>query len=459
MRRVAIAAPTERLRAALVAVAGAGTVELDHRNGGDSGPKPHAAVERLHRLGMAVPPVPALARDTPDLDALEDSAAADLLAGEAQLEEYAESAVRRGSVSALAGWCPEENLGGLATGLRTVGGVVVPLPVPRGVDPPTMLRDAHRLHRSASPLVSTYGTVPYADVDPTLPAGIAYVVMFGVMFGDVGHGLLLFAAALLLRSGRIARLSRLRAMWPFVAGAGLTSMAAGLLYGEFFGPTGVVPVLWLAPLNQPIRLLASAVVLGGGLLAVAYGIGIVNRWREGGPGFAVYAASGVAGAVLFCGVAVLAGGVYAHLGALVALGGVLAVCGVVAAGIGLYAASGGGATGAVQTGVQLFDVVVRLGSNIVSFARLAAFGLTHAALGALVWEATRGLAHHGAIAVVGAVLVFVIGNAATFALEALIAAVQALRLEYYELFSRVFEIEGRPFHPWHVPVKTSEATS
>ena len=96
--------------------------------------------------------------------------------------------------------------------------------------------------------------------------------------------------------------------------------------------------------------------------------------------------------------------------------------------------------------------MVRLGSNVVSFARLAAFGLTHAALGAVVWGATTALWLRGGAAVVAAVLVFLVGNAVAFALEALVAAVQALRLEYYELFSRVFEGEGRPFRPWHLPV-------
>jgi V/A-type H+/Na+-transporting ATPase subunit I len=51
-----------------------------------------------------------------------------------------------------------------------------------------------------------------------------------------------------------------------------------------------------------------------------------------------------------------------------------------------------------------------------------------------------------------AVAVFLVGTAAAFALEALVAAIQALRLEYYELFSRVFQGEGRPFQPWHIPV-------
>jgi V/A-type H+-transporting ATPase subunit I len=54
--------------------------------------------------------------------------------------------------------------------------------------------------------------------------------------------------------------------------------------------------------------------------------------------------------------------------------------------------------------------------------------------------------------------VFVAGHVAAFALEALVAGVQALRLEYYELFSRIFVSEGRPFHPWHIPLVREEST-
>jgi V/A-type H+/Na+-transporting ATPase subunit I len=101
---------------------------------------------------------------------------------------------------------------------------------------------------------------------------------------------------------------------------------------------------------------------------------------------------------------------------------------------------------------------VRLGSNLVSFARLAAFGLTHAALGYVIWQATTASADRGPLGVIGAVLIFLVGTAVAFALEALVAAVQALRLEYYELFSRIFDIEGQPFLPWHVPLTTTEAS-
>ena len=461
MRRVAVVAAPGRLRAALVTVAGAGCVEFDHdgvEQTPTAAPKSSRAADMLRTLAEA-PCAPALWPTEPDLSALALAGEADLLAGEAQLQEHARAAVRRGDVSALAGWCPDQEADTLSRRLAETGAALVPLPNPRGIDPPTLLRDVKLLHRAASPLVRTYGTVPYADVDPTIAAGLAYIAMFGVMFGDVGHGLLLVVGALLIRSGRVGRLAGLRRAWLFIAGAGLAAMAGGLLYGEFFGPTGVVPALWLKPLDSPTRMLAGAIGIGGVLLAGAYVLGIVNRWREGGPGLAVYAASGVAGAVLFAGLAVVGLGVIRHVPAAAAVGAGLAVVGLCAVAVGFYAASGGGGTGVAQAGVELFDTVVRIGSNVVSFSRLAAFGLAHAALGSVVWDGTTGLARHSAVLLPLAALVFVLGNAVAFTLEALVAGVQALRLEFYELFSRVFDLEGRPFRPWSLPVRTPEVPS
>lgn len=399
MERIAVVAPEDALREALVLVADAGVVDVDRADD--------------------------------------------------QLETIADAAVRRESVAAVAGWCPAEERPGLAATLAEVGAAAVPLPVPRGVDPPSLLRADGPVRRSFTPLVTTYGTVPYQDVDPTVLAGAAYVLMFGMMFGDAGQGLLLVAVGLLLRAGWPRRLARWRSAWPFVLGAGAASTAFGVLYGEFFGPTGVVPVLWLDPLDDPVKLLSAGVAAGAVLLAAAYAVAIVNRWREGGPRLAVYAASGVAGAALFLGIAGIAGGLLLGADLLVVAAAVIAVVGLVLAGVGFAAASGGGAAGWVQAAVELFDIVIRTGSNLVSFARLAAFGLVHAAIGSVVWLGTTALAGGGVVGIAAAALVFLLGNALAFSLEALVAAIQALRLEFYELFSRVFEIEGRPFRPWH----------
>ena len=466
MTRVALVAPAEGLRDMLAAVAGAAAVEIDVAEVG----REAEAARRLSRAGNpgnernagnagnagsagnTGGAEAALSATAPDLDELERAGRYDLLAGEAQLQAYAAAAVRGSGCSALAGWIPAARRAELTRLLAGLGCGVVPLPRPRTSEAPTLLNGSAG-RRSLSGLVSTYGTVPYADVNPAWLAWGSYVLMFGMMFGDAGHGLILIGAAAALRAGWPRPLRPLRAAWPFVAGAGVMAIVFGLLYGEFFGPTGLVPAFWLAPLDHPLPLLAVAVGVGAALLAGAYALGTVNRFREGGWRVAAYAPSGIAGALLFSAACLAVAGWYLHNGAALIAAATAAVAALALALAGFLVEAGGGGTGVFQAVVELFDFVVRLGSNVVSFARLAAFGLTHAALGLLVWEATRALWHRGGVMIVAAVVVFVVGNAVAFALEALVAAIQALRLEYYELFSRVFVTQGRPFRPWYLRVE------
>lgn len=368
-------------------------------------------------------------------------------AGVEELDKAAAAAIVSGPSAALAGWMPREAIPDLAEALAPLGAAVVPLPRPRWIQPPTMLAGRDGRPPVSRTLVDTYGTVPYADLDPSRLAGVAYVVMFGMMFGDVGHGAILLAGGIVLRSGRIKKLAKLQKTWLFVCGAGLAAMFFGALYGEAFGPTGLVPVLWLDPLANPVPLLVAGLGVGAFLLAGAYALGTINRVREGGWGYALYARSGVAGSLLFLAVALLVWGLSTGTGPLMAVASLIALAALVFIFIGLFIEAGGGAPAIFQAVIELVDTVIRLGSNLVSFARLAAFGLTHAALLMVVWNGTTALWAPGWRAA-AAILLFVVGNLVTFALEALVAGIQALRLEYYELFSRIFQSEGRPFRPW-----------
>ena len=454
MQRVALLAPTESVRDLLVAVADEGAVDFDDPNSGGgqaAAAPPGTRSTRPASEGTGA----ALALFRPQLDDLERAGRFDLIAGETQLEQRAAQASTSGRVAGLAGWMPAGRVARLAERVSPFGGAVVPLEPPAGMEPPTLLPQEGPA-REFAPLIDTYGTVPYTDVDPSLLAGIAYVVMFGIMFADVGHGALLVVVAAAVRLQWWRRLSGLRRVWVFLAGAGAASMVFGGLYGEFFGPTKVIPVVWLAPLDHPVPLLGAAVGFGAVLLGGAYALGSVNRFREGGWRQAAYAPSGLAGGALFLGLGIGAGGVYFDLVWLDLVGGMVALAGLSVAYVGMFAAAGGGGAGAAEAGVELFDMIVRLLSNLVSFARLAAFGLTHAALGKIVWDGTVGLAKHGPGGVVGAVLVFAAGNVLAFALEGLVAGIQALRLEYYELFSRIFDRTGRPYRPWHVPIDSTE---
>jgi len=405
MDRVAVVAPAARLAQVLRAVSDAGTVQLE------------------------------------------------LVDADAALEEVAGAAIRHDTVAALVGWSPDADVTRLDDTVAPLGGAVVRLRSPRGSEPPTLLSTGESTTASQT-LVDTYATIPYADLNPALFAGTVYVVMFGMMFGDVGHGALLAAGGALLATGRPRALARFKRLGPFVIGAGLCAMAFGFAYGDAFGPTGLVPTLWMAPLDHPTRLLAVGIAVGALLLAAAYVLGSINRWREGGPRRALVATSGLAGASVYLGLGLLVLGWYEHLSPALGAGAVLVASGLVLGFVGCYA-HGGGVTQAV---IELFDSVLRMGTNTVSFARLAAFGLIHAALVRIVWSGTTALSGRGIALWPAAALLFVVGNVLAFALEGLVAGIQALRLEYYELFSRIFVSVGQPFRPWRagdVPIPSS----
>jgi V/A-type H+-transporting ATPase subunit I len=250
---------------------------------------------------------------------------------------------------------------------------------------------------------------------------------------------------------RHGRLLPVQPLWALLVGAGLTAAGFGLLYGEAFGPTGLVPRLWLDPIERPVPLLALALGVGGVLLVVSHCYGVVNRYREGGLGPAILSPSGVAGLAVLAGAALVAAGVFADGPRTVWLGCAVGGSGVLLLAVGFLVTAGDGVAAVTQAGIELVDAVVRIASNILSFTRLAAFGVMHAALGLIVYAAAGAL-WGGVAGSFAAGLVFVVGNVLAFALELLVTGVQALRLEFYELFSRIFSGEGHPFSPWRVPV-------
>jgi V/A-type H+/Na+-transporting ATPase subunit I len=455
MERIAVVSPVSRVRSVLVAVAAEGTMEPERLDNTPPGPA-GVALQRIQRGTRAGALKPVLIVEPADVTSLVGRGDLNGLAGEAELERVRESMVEEGPIAALAGWSPAGAVDDLAARLAPLGAGVVRLRRPPGIQPPTSL-PGHGATGAFQPLVNTYGTVPYADVNPSVLAGLAYVVMFGMMFGDVGQGLLLLGLGIAVwwaRPVKASWLSRFHWTAPFVIGAALASIAFGFAYGEAFGPTGLVPTLWLRPLDNATTLLAVSIGVGFALLACSYVLGSVNRFREGGPVRSLVALSGLAGGSLYLGLALVGAGWYEHSSSLALAGVALALAGLALGFVGLFVEAGGRAGGALQAGIELFDSVIRLGTNTVSFARLAAFGLTHAALSALVWEGSVDLWRVGGVlGVVTAIVVFLGGNAITFALEALVAGVQALRLEYYEIFSRVFTREGREFRPWQLAVR------
>ena len=348
--------------------------------------RPAAALARSTRRGGA-----ALLPSPPDRAGWERAGRWDLLAGEAELAERARAAIVRGRVAALAGWATADAVPGLAARLAEVGGAVVPLPRPRGADPPTLL-GAAGLRRSLTPLLETYGTPPYADVDPTVLAAVAYVLMFGMMFGDVGHGVPPAAGRGGAAGGAAAPAGPLPARlavrhaapaWP--------ARSSGCCMGSASGP-GIVPVLWLEPLEGPVTLLLAAVAVGAVLLMAPTPLGPSTAGRRGGWPLALYTLlrRGRRGGVLRGSAWPPAVGRWAGRGRW-PFGAATAAVELALAFAGFAARPAEGGAGAARPRSSCSTCWCALGSNVVSFARLAAFGLTHAALGAVVWESATGL--------------------------------------------------------------------
>ena len=443
MGRVAVVGPLARHRELLVEVAAAGVVELETSTEGESSDVAEA-LRRLRARGvMSVAPV--LARATLPPDELERESNADLLAGELELLRRSTAGAKKGTFVVFVGWCPHPEVVPLRERLAPLGGGVVELPRPAFADPPTLLRTP-KAAEPFRPLVEIYGTVRYPDIDPTPFTAFSFVLMFGMMFADAGHGLLLAVAGVVLRSSKNPRLAALRKSWILAVAAGLTATAFGAAYGEFFGPTGVVPVVWLQPLQNPLELLVAGVAVGAVLLAASYAIGTVNRLREGGVMEALLSSSGIAGSLLFAGVGAAAIALWMRSDLVAIVACLPALAGLALLFTGFLHESGGGGTGVLEAVVELVNSVIRLGANSISFARLAAFGMVHAAIGSLVWSAASGLYHGGLWW--AAVPIFLVGNALAFTLELVVAGIQAMRLQYYELFSRIYSGEGRPFEPW-----------
>jgi V/A-type H+-transporting ATPase subunit I len=459
MRRVAIVAPDTHLRRVLVEVADAGVFEADMNGDGDrdGDHDPVVALAERLRADSDTDVAPRLSEQAIDVDELESVDDPGLVLGEAALRRRIHAASHLHRCAVLPGWTTERAVDPLQDRLAPHGGAVAPIPLRRGQTTPTA-HDASAVGDAFRPLVDTYGTVPSRDLDPTLFAAIAYMVMFGMMFGDVAHGLAIVVLGVVAAFERSERWRTLHTVAAFLIGAGGAAMAFGLLYGDAFGPTGLVPTLWIRPLDDPETLLVAGLVLGACLLAATFVIAIVDRWRESGLRGALYDASGVAGAVLFAGAATFVAGAATGVGWLQVIAAAIAGVGALLTFVGLVVKAGPGGAGVAEAGVEMFDTVLRMGSNVVSFTRLAAFGLTHAVITEVVWDGTVALWNRETVlAFVAAVALFTAGNIAAFALGALVAAIQALRLEYYEMFSRLFTDQGRPFRPWHVPTNRLES--
>jgi V/A-type H+/Na+-transporting ATPase subunit I len=284
------------------------------------------------------------------------------------------------------------------------------------------------------PLVRSYGVPRYGEFDPTLPFALTYLLLFGAMFGDVGHGAVIALLAILF-AGRLGR-----AAWLGIA-AGTVSMLFGLAYGSVFGFEDLITPLWISPMHDPIRMLGIAMAFGVGFIALTLLVNAGNRLAAGRVAEALFDSGGLAGLAFYVGA----------IGGLASLAGAatpalpfwpLALAGIVTVAIYKWLETDAGfGERALVTIIETMETGINLFANTLSFVRVAAFSLNHVALALAVFTIANGL---GAT---GHWLTIFLGNVVIIVLEGGIVAIQALRLMYYEGFSRFFSGDGREFVP------------
>jgi V/A-type H+-transporting ATPase subunit I len=349
-----------------------------------------------------------------------------------------EAVRHRGSLSRLQGWVPAEDLKQVEQALRKklASPLVIesrdPLPEERPLVPSVMRHS--KLLRPFSTLVTQYGVPRYGEVNPTHLFALTYILMFGMMFGDVGHGVVILLTALLLQR-------KLGSFTAFGIAAGLSSILFGFLYGSIFGYEHVLHAIWIAPLSDPLYMLTVALLWGIGFITLTTLLNIINHLTMGNRIGALFADNGLLSLLLYAG---LLGSGYTFyrsgsVGTFWATLAILTLIGIFAHKLIEQEAPIGERI--LVAFIETFETITGFVSNTLSFLRVAAFSLNHVALAIAVFTLANMMGDTGHWITV------VLGNVFILVLEGLIVAIQVLRLEFYEGFSRFYSGDGKAFKP------------
>lgn len=376
------------------------------------------------------------------------------------------SFARTDSTLLITGWVPANDTEAVATRInQTTGGACVvetrtPDELPHD-KVPVLLRHP-RLLRPFQMLVAGYGMPNYNELEPTLFVAITYMLMFGMMFGDVGHGGVLLVGGLLAIF--LGRKPKVRDVGVLLSMAGAASIGFGFIYGSCFGLHSFSKyALWHEPLDgNPLELMLVAIGLGVVVISVGIILNIVNRFRKGDWMGGFLDGFGVVGALFYWGML----GLLLKFTALRAQGlllpTLLVVVGIPLVGWALreplkhaldkraqrQPRSSGYFEATMESLVEAFETVLSYMANTISFVRLAAYAMSHAAVLMATMVLATEMRKMSSGGTISSLLVIIAGNLIAILLEGIIAAVQALRLEYYEFFGKFFAGDGLPFEPF-----------
>ncbi len=364
----------------------------------------------------------------------------------------------------ISGWMDirdKERLAGILQGICGKRFLISDRKVPGA---PVRLRNM-RLFKPFELLVKTMGMPSNTDIDPTPLAAITFVLMFGFMFGDLGQGLILLLAGVMLKSlVRKKPHGELGQAGGILIACGGAAAVCGLLYGSVFSSEHIVPALWFHPTEHIMRLFFVTILMGVVIIMAGLCAHIVNSFLNGDCTEAFLEKRGLAVLVLYAAIVIFA--LRYRAGARLPTAWEISIF----IGLPLALFSLKGVLGpalfnspkphsiseyVIETLMEIMEIGLGFFANTVSFIRIGAFALSHAGL-SIVTYTLASMADPG-MKSAGAVIIIVVGNIFIIGFESLICGIQSMRLEYYEFFSKFFEGEGVVFAPFTLPEKASEA--
>jgi V/A-type H+/Na+-transporting ATPase subunit I len=304
-------------------------------------------------------------------------------------------------------------------------------------------------------LTGGYGLPRYNTIDPTLFLALSFVVMFGAMFGDVGHG------GVLALLGLFAVLKKslsedIRKMGLLLLYTGVSAIIFGFVYGSFFGPSDLSHLLHyegFEPMKNIQFFFKVAIYFGIGFLSLGILLNIINSVRTKEFFSGVFGKEGLLGGVIYwIGIILVARllskgsiGLNPYL-LLLLLVGPMVVFFLRAPikkilhphepmfheGFFMYI---------MESGIELIEIFAGYLSNTMSFIRVAAFALAHGGLFISVYAIA------GVAGTYGGWILQITLNSGIIVLEGLIVSIQAVRLEYYEFFGKFYRTGSRGYKP------------
>ena len=316
---------------------------------------------------------------------------------------------------------------------------------------PTFLKN-NAFFKPFEMLVNMYGVPSFNEADPTKFFGIAYVLLFGAMFGDLGQGMVIVLAGILMRKKVNADFSGI------LTRIGMGSMIFGVIYDSFFGYENVIsrilPLpIYLRPMENINTMLIASILLGIILVFISYGYSIANKLRLGDLEEGVFGRNGINGVVLLTAILLLV--LKQMTGISVVPSPLLFVLIIICVLLlvfkqplsnkikneeRLYEENAGEYY--IESGFNLFETFLSIISNTISFIRVGAFALNHVGLFIAFHTLANMIGNTG-----GNIAMFFLGNIIIIGLEGLVVFIQGLRLFYYELFSKYYTGDGILFTP------------